>query len=112
MIDTLAGKLSPDAAPRLCPPQQAASMQPQCIAPQLSSLLASFQALCITRTEVKKSVIHKRRAMLNGKASRRCGKRLPTAGDDDIPGRVATAKTRNALASSLIIASKTAFGPS
>src|SRR5215813_6272787 len=38
------------------------------------SLISS--ALYITRTEVKKSVIHKRRAMLNGKVSRRYGKRL------------------------------------
>src|SRR5215467_8727043 len=89
MIDTLAGKLSPDAAPRLCPPQQAASMQPQCIAPQLSSLFPSFQALCITRTEVKKSVIHKWRAMLNGKVTEpslweapACGRRHHTTSSE------------------------------
>src|SRR5262249_18661211 len=41
------------------------------------SLISS--ALCITQTEVKKSVIHKRRAMLNGKVSRRYGKPPPSA---------------------------------
>src|SRR5262245_63519099 len=49
---------SPAAAPRLSLQEQATTLQQGLMAPQPSSLRTSFRALCITRTEIKESVIY------------------------------------------------------
>jgi len=74
-------------------------MQSQWIAPQLSSLLASFSSVIYHADRpVKKSVTHKRREVLNGKGSRRYGKRLPAAGDDHDIERAKRANNKGGLA--------------
>src|SRR5262245_6784820 len=54
----LPGEFSPVAAPRLSLQEQATPLQEGLLAPQLSSLRTSCWALCITRTEIKESVIY------------------------------------------------------
>ena len=57
-IDTLSEGLSSAAAPRLSLQEQATPLQQGLMAPQPSSLRTSFRALCITRIEIKESVIY------------------------------------------------------
>ena len=61
-IETRSEEFSSAAAPRLSLQEQATPLQQGLMAPQPSSLRTSFRALCITRIEIKESVIYTRKA--------------------------------------------------